>query len=671
MFRKFCRKAARLVADLPEGPRDMVDRLRKGPLPYKFIISAGLAAVLAAAYAASKKSGPVPLPVEGETCSPAQDTLPYPASFEAFSFPPLDVDPAYSVSDELAAYQGEVGKAIVCSPYREAIEAAGENLRIQASRFEDGSGGRRDYVFVSQFGPAGVFVPFTIQTKTGSFEVPFFFYTDSKGSLFAPPGEGDEGVPGVLLPVGVWFEGDTAYWGFGIEVPDETIQSPEPGNFLFKEDYGDGTITFRDPYSGKEYSWNVKDQQPQSGGVYQVVTQTNLMPEGWVDVNGTPVSPEFIALQEKIAESQNFTLTPAGLEVKLPDGTIKQVSDVKVAPDGTVTVVVNGQTVTAFDIEIKDNKLFLKTENGVYVWTEEGWVNTALIASIEGMTDRYLERFETVQAGTRVVDGVETNVVIGVDEGGVKSVIGMEIDGVMRRVGEYTNQDGRSYYVYVNGDTRLSRMMLPTGRTAYTLFHTTSHIDPDFSLFISIGRQLGVTPERAEELVWENGGQLEILVPAGVPESSAKFPVRFIRRTLNFNRPIEIKIINTPEEFGALSSDERNALVYPHSFFHGYEFIRGGGLIVDEQGGITIITVDYDAGQNDNLDWVLNPTPDQIPGIPGALSERVGANLIMIIDLIGWTEWGGNALRNALRKYDNFYEYQAKLFFEYYIPLQK
>ncbi|HXF85412.1 MAG TPA: hypothetical protein VNK49_08485, partial [Anaerolineales bacterium] len=61
-------------------------------------------------------------------CSPAQDTLPYATNFRAGASAPLggEITETSQISPaEIQSFQSEVEKAIACSPYREAIEAAG------------------------------------------------------------------------------------------------------------------------------------------------------------------------------------------------------------------------------------------------------------------------------------------------------------------------------------------------------------------------------------------------------------------------------------------------------------------------------------------------------------------------------------------------------------------
>ncbi|HXF86168.1 MAG TPA: hypothetical protein VNK49_12345, partial [Anaerolineales bacterium] len=263
-------------------------------------------------------------------------------------------------------------KAIACSPYREAIEAAGGSLQTLLIRLEDEEGNKQDAIFLARVGLGGETIPFTVTTETGSsFEVPFFFYSDSKDAFFAPPGQGDTDKPGVLLPIRAWVEGETGYWAFRIETSNAT-QPLETDSYLFRRDFRTGIVTLREPYSGREYQWKENPQQTTSA-MYRVISQSTLMPEGWVDVNGTPVSPEFLSLQEEIAQSENFTLTPNGLEVKLSDGTIVEAAGVAVQPDGTLTITIDGQKKPVTEIEVADNQLLLKAAGGeTYTFSQEG-----------------------------------------------------------------------------------------------------------------------------------------------------------------------------------------------------------------------------------------------------------------------------------------------------------
>ncbi|MBK6648173.1 MAG: hypothetical protein IPG44_20920 [Anaerolineales bacterium] len=159
-----------------------------------------------------------------------------------------------------------------------------------------------------------------------------------------------------------------------------------------------------------------------------------------VTVTLTPIStptlhPEFAALQQTIADSgSRFTLGADGL---LYDGETP-IPGMTVAPDGTMTLTVNGETVTLdpADVDFDDEKGI--TIDG-YEWDEEAgaWVEaeSAAMQQTNALLDQYHIDPETVTiteegGAVNVVDNETGTVLIRTIGEQSKFDLGFAVDGI-------------------------------------------------------------------------------------------------------------------------------------------------------------------------------------------------------------------------------------------------
>jgi hypothetical protein len=102
-----------------------------------------------------------------------------------------------------------------------------------------------------------------------------------------------------------------------------------------------------------------------------------------------PPSPAFLDLQEKVAKSDIYTLTPNGIEMKNEDGTITLVPDIKPnIVDGTLIITYEGNEYLGEFVSIDGQILTFKDKNGnTFIFNGENLVQTLSQEQLDQMTD--------------------------------------------------------------------------------------------------------------------------------------------------------------------------------------------------------------------------------------------------------------------------------------------
>ena len=289
------------------------------------------------------------------------------------------------------------------------------------------------------------------------------------------------------------------------------------------------------------------------------------------------------------------------------------------------------------------------------------------------MTDRYLAKFDKTEEGTKVVDGVETKVIFGVKEGKDNKVIAMEIDGRMTRVGETTDANGNSFYVYMNPNYSIGNRIAVTDITADVLFGT-GDSKADVNLFKSIGTQFGLTPEEMKAKIMENDGKIKFQVAVGNGEGSANnFKNKFaeLPNKADFNKPIEIITVATNAELAKLTKEfEDNGinltdlLVTVRGLDPAYPLQHSNLLWVKPNGQMQIIVIQTGI---EITPGILDSTakPEDRSAIIKYLALSVGGDILKSIQLINLTSRGNDALTYLMKNDQNKLGNIANKLFEY------
>jgi len=198
------------------------------------------------------------------------------------------------------------------------------------------------------------------------------------------------------------------------------------------------------------------------------------------------------------------------------------------------------------------------------------------------MTEKYLNRFEKWETGTKLVNGVDTNVIYGVKEDGTKKVIAMEIEinGELRMttVSETVVYDKENnphgLYVYIdpnwNGadpdDGQRRGRFYVNENTASMLFGKPE--DPNAPVFWNaLAQQLGLSVDNTIDLVMrKNDGEISFNVPVG-ERSKISSPSEMIKLPFpaNLNKPIAIRRIFSSADYDRLSieiKEKRSVITY-------------------------------------------------------------------------------------------------------------
>lgn len=214
------------------------------------------------------------------------------------------------------------------------------------------------------------------------------------------------------------------------------------------------------------------------------------------------------------------------------------------------------------------------------------------------MTEKYLSKFASTEEGIKQVNGVDTNVIFGIEADGTKKVIAMEmeIDGEMRmtRVGEYIDKAGISYYTYIEPKYSSEGRFSVTDKTSQILFGEPDGVN-DVNMWNSLAKQLGfATAEEARDFVMiENGGKLQFNVPYGEREgANTKSLMTKLPYTADFNLPVEIKTIITKAEFDEIPDEIKVNLSHTKWEMDNEEgFLKARLFWVKENGQIEIYVV--------------------------------------------------------------------------------
>lgn len=134
-------------------------------------------------------------------------------------------------------------------------------------------------------------------------------------------------------------------------------------------------------------------------------TQTNT-PEIPSPTPAEPLSPAFIDLQEQIAQSDIYTLTKDGFEMKNPDGTITLIPNIKpniFDEDLTFTITYAGQEfIVEFDSIKEKDITFTGEEDRKWVWNGNNLVRSYTENEISQMTPE-----QKLAAAPEIIDDLE------------------------------------------------------------------------------------------------------------------------------------------------------------------------------------------------------------------------------------------------------------------------
>lgn len=266
------------------------------------------------------------------------------------------------------------------------------------------------------------------------------------------------------------------------------------------------------------------------------------------------------------------------------------------------------------------------------------------------MTEKYLNRFESTENGTKAVNGVDTNVIYGIRANGEKHVIAMEIeiDGEMRmtRVGEYTDEAGFSYYTYIDPKNSVEGRFAVNGETSKRMFD----YEQSVNIWKSLGQQWGKTPEQARDYAMvQKGGIVNFNTPVRDFSVGGWYPFRYESITVNFNLPIEIAVNMTNEGFNSMPTDIKKRMLFGSDFtdrdvkfdpetgdiINKDIFISSSLIWVNSKGALVIVAYDTASLERPAL---LNPSivkQSEYGELKSKLNDLIASSIMVNIHFLG------------------------------------
>lgn len=233
--------------------RHMDEKLKGLPLWKKLVIGAGDVALGAAlgtgcAEAIKRTQTPDPGSKTPETTPTnvvinIEDMIPVPGNFRGSDLSGKIVSMESWAETENIPLYTKAQDALMKAGQRYGIEG-GTTYILSTLNLVDDNGNKQDLILGLVLNSLGQEITPSPDPQ-GNVQVPvsaIFFYTESDGLAFVPPGEGLAIAGGRMLPLGYWKDGEKAYLGFGVEGSGATLPVFE----ITQE----GKLIYHDPYSG-------------------------------------------------------------------------------------------------------------------------------------------------------------------------------------------------------------------------------------------------------------------------------------------------------------------------------------------------------------------------------------------------------------------------------------
>jgi len=246
-------KVIEFIYDLPKSSKDMAERFKKIPFSHKFFGFVTTATLVACGV--GEKIGIITPPPEGFQNPPTTETTPTTVVINIENMIPVPENfRGSNLSGEIVGIESltETENTVLSRKAQDALIRAGEKYNIEGGttylisnmNLVDSNGNRQNLTMGLVLDNVGEGITPTPDPQ-GNVLVPLsamFFYTESDGLAFVPPGEGLDIAGERMLPLGYWQDGNTAYLGFGVEGYGATLP-------VF-EMTPDGKVIYHDPYSG-------------------------------------------------------------------------------------------------------------------------------------------------------------------------------------------------------------------------------------------------------------------------------------------------------------------------------------------------------------------------------------------------------------------------------------
>ena len=246
-------KVIEFIYDLPKSSKDMAERFKKIPFSHKFFGFVTTATLVACGV--GEKIGIITPPPEGSQNPPTTETTPTTVVINIENMIPVPENfRGSNLSGEIVGIESltETENTVLSRKAQDALIRAGEKYNIEGGttylisnmNLIDSNGNRQNLTMGLVLDNVGEGITPTPDPQ-GNVLVPLsamFFYTESDGLAFVPPGEGLDIAGERMLPLGYWQDENTAYLGFGVEGSGATLPVFEMTS--------DGKVIYHDPYSG-------------------------------------------------------------------------------------------------------------------------------------------------------------------------------------------------------------------------------------------------------------------------------------------------------------------------------------------------------------------------------------------------------------------------------------
>ncbi|MBI5945799.1 MAG: hypothetical protein HY864_15675 [Chloroflexi bacterium] len=333
-------------------------------------------------------------------------------------------------------------------------------------------------------------------------------------------------------------------------------------------------------------------------------TATATLPSTATVIPTPTTTPAFLAMQETIAKTDNYTIMGNGeIEGKLPDGTIGVIPGIRLNPDGKgYTIMVDGQAVTisADDVSISDKdgikiKGYKDVAQGAWVEVDTFSSNGFLTEAPMWYEIKDVEKYKSVETKPMVIGGVETMAVVA---DGVVIAADMNKDKKFERVSEYKDADGNVFYSYINMDVGMGTsqaFQLEPGASAILVERLFKEL--------SEGQFKGMTPEQIKNqmiLDAATGKKTKIWTatsPDVVTEQN-KYDTEWEEIEVDVTKPWEIILIGSEQQYNEMPEDWQSEM----TDFTSEPGLKADGIMkVGRDGHIILIGVDT---QTVNIAWL-------------------------------------------------------------------